>query len=206
MSEEEFEAINGRQDWANWRTIARSMSGLVPDRPLNIIDLGCGSGGSTRVLAFYAPLGSRISGYELSLPLAKIARHRRYLHQSGRPALVEICCQGITEPLRDCFDHPLPDRSVDLVNASGVVGQHLSFAAAKQLLRELKRILVPGGLAMLDVGPRLSAEELSGLARLFGLTPLRYSRSSVFDRTGQLTFRNGSLAVVQRTSLRRSFV
>src|SRR5688572_28500143 len=52
MSAEEFGAINGRQDWANWRTIPRALSGHVPDRPLRVLDLGCGTGTSTAVLAF----------------------------------------------------------------------------------------------------------------------------------------------------------
>lgn len=55
MSAAEFDAINGRQDWANWRTIPRALSGHVPDRPLRILDLGCGTGSSTQVLAWYAP-------------------------------------------------------------------------------------------------------------------------------------------------------
>src|ERR1700722_9662120 len=66
MAAPEFDAINGRQDWANWRTIPRCLSGHVPDRPLRILDLGCGTGSSTRVLAFCAPPGSHIIGYELA--------------------------------------------------------------------------------------------------------------------------------------------
>jgi len=65
MSDGEFDAVNGRQDWANWRTIPRSLSGHVPDRPLRVLDLGCGTGGSTRVLAFYCPAGSAITGYKV---------------------------------------------------------------------------------------------------------------------------------------------
>ncbi len=53
MTEAEFDAVNGRQDWANWRTIPRALNGHVPMRPLRILDLGCGTGGSTRVLAWY---------------------------------------------------------------------------------------------------------------------------------------------------------
>ena len=33
MSEVEFDAINGRQDWANWRTIPRALSNHMPDQP-----------------------------------------------------------------------------------------------------------------------------------------------------------------------------
>src|SRR5438093_9145319 len=47
MSDEDFAAINARQDWANWRTIPRGLSGHVLDRALRVLDLGCGSGSST---------------------------------------------------------------------------------------------------------------------------------------------------------------
>src|SRR4051794_28330224 len=39
MSTEEFEGINARQCWANWRTIPKSLSGFLPDQPLAVIDL-----------------------------------------------------------------------------------------------------------------------------------------------------------------------
>src|SRR5262249_51148609 len=83
-----FDAINGRQDWANWRTIPRALSGHVPDRPLTVVDLGCGTGGSTRVLAFYCPLESRIIAYEVAEPLLAVARRRSYRQRSGKLAEV----------------------------------------------------------------------------------------------------------------------
>src|SRR3977135_3349735 len=76
MSQTEFDAINGPQDWANWRTIPRALSGHVPARPLRVLDLGCGTGSSTRVLAWYAPVGSHVTGYELAEPLLACARRR----------------------------------------------------------------------------------------------------------------------------------
>src|SRR4029079_11853434 len=74
MTHAEFDAINGRQDWANWRTIPRALHGHLPDRPLRVLDLGCGTGSSTRVLAFYCPLGSHITGYEIAEPMLACAR------------------------------------------------------------------------------------------------------------------------------------
>jgi SAM-dependent methyltransferase len=183
MSDAEFDAINGRQDWANWRTIPRALSGHVSDRPLRVLDLGCGSGGSTRVLAFYCPAGSRITGYELAAPLAEIARRRTYAHRSGRPADVMFCCQGVTEPLPD------PDGSVDVVNASGVVGHHLDAATVRPLIGELTRVLRPGGVALLDVGPTLGDAELSAIMAAAGFARLGYRRSCFLDWTGQVIYR-----------------
>src|SRR5690348_3337587 len=157
MTDREFEAINGRQDWANWRTIPRALSGHLPDRPLQVADLGCGTGSSTRVLAFYCPEGSRILGYELVPALLALARSRTYYQRGGRPALVEFVCQGVTEPLRQPDGTLVPEQSLDLVNASGVVGHHLDTKTVAPLVAELRRMLAPGGLAMLDAGPTLRA-------------------------------------------------
>ena len=66
MSATEFDAINARQDWANWRTIPRAMNGHLPNHPLRVLDLGCGTGSSTRVLAYYCPVGSHITGFEIA--------------------------------------------------------------------------------------------------------------------------------------------
>jgi SAM-dependent methyltransferase len=188
MSEREFDAINGLQDWANWRTIPRALSGHVPDRPLRVLDLGCGTGGSTRVLAFYCPAGSRITGYEFAQPLVEVARHRVYLHRSGGPADVTFVCQGVTEPLREPDGKPVADGSVDLVSASGVVGHHLNRESVLPLIAELTRLLVPDGAAMLDVGPTLRAPELTAVMTAAGFRALGRRRSWLLDPTGQVIF------------------
>jgi SAM-dependent methyltransferase len=188
MTEREFEAINGRQDWANWRTIPRCLSGRVPDRPLRVLDLGCGTGGSTRVLAFCCPKGSHVTGYELAAPLVEVARRRTYRHHSGRPARVTFCCQGVTEELREPDGTPVPAGSVDVVNASGVVGHHLTAATVGPLIAELKRVLRPGGLAALDVGPTLRGRELTGLMTAAGFRAVGRCRSCLLDPTGQAVF------------------
>ncbi len=191
MTADEFDAINGRQDWANWRTIPRALSRHVPNRPMVVLDLGCGTGGSTRVLAFCCPIGSRILGYELAEPFIEIARRRHYLHHSGRPAAVHFRCQGITETLRQANERLWPDQSVDLVNASGIVGHHLRQDTVQPLILELKRVLAPSAIAMLDVGPTLSAEMLTRLMTAAGFRRLGRFRSWLLDPTGQVVFQIG---------------
>ena len=60
----EFEGINERQAWANWRTIRRNLQGRAPSRPVTAIDLCCGTGDSTEVLASCLEAGSDILGVD----------------------------------------------------------------------------------------------------------------------------------------------
>jgi SAM-dependent methyltransferase len=189
MSEAEFDAVNGRQDWANWRTIPRALSGHVPDRPLGIVDLGCGTGGSTRVLAFYAPARSRITAYELAESLLAIARRRVYRDRNGRTADVAFVCQGVTQTLRQPGGDAVPGASVDIVNASGVVGHHLNASTMPPLIAELRRVLTPDGIAMLDVGPSLRGPELRRLMEAADFSFLGHYRSGWWDPTGEMVFR-----------------
>lgn len=188
MSEEDFEDINARQDWANWRTIPRCLSGRVPNRALRILDLGCGAGGSTQVLAFYAPSASHITGYEFAAPLLAVARRRAYRCRDGTAAHVDFRAQGVTDPWCDADDAPLPAASVDAVNASGVVGHHLNEATMHALIAELDRVLSPGGVACLDVGPTLGPKALTRLMDAAGFRSLGRRRSWFFDPTGEITF------------------
>jgi SAM-dependent methyltransferase len=188
MSDREFDAINGRQDWANWRTIPRALSGHVPDRPLRVLDLGCGTGSSTRVLAFYCPLGSSVIGYEIAPPLLEVARRRDYRHRSGQPARVEFVCQGITEPFRQSDGVLWTDHGVDVVNASGVVGHHLNPDTISPLVREMQRLLAPGAVALLDVGPSLRDATLTQIMTVAGFRRLGRWRSWFGDPTGEVVF------------------
>lgn len=189
MSLEEFDAINGRQAWANWRTIPRALSGTVPDRPLRVLDLGCGTGSSTAALAFYCPAGSHITGYELVEALLVFARRRTYRTRTGSEARVDFVCQGIGEIFRQPDGAAVPVASVDVISASGVVGHHLSADTFPPLLDEIERLLAPEGVAMLDVGPTLPATTLRRLMEQSGFVQIGHYRSWWGDPTGQVVFR-----------------
>jgi SAM-dependent methyltransferase len=188
MDAEEFEAVNGRQDWANWRTIPRCLSGHVPDRPLRIIDLGCGTGSSLRVLAWYAPAGSHLSGHELTEPHLAIARRRRYLDRGGGQARVHFVCQDLTERLREEDGTAVAASTVDAVNSSGVLGHHFCPQTMGPLIEELYRVLRPKGIAMLDVGPTLPEREFTRLMSEAGFCKLGHWRSWWLDPTGQVVY------------------
>jgi SAM-dependent methyltransferase len=189
MTRDDFEGVNARQNWVNWRSIPRAMSGLVPDRPLTIVDLGCGIGSSTGVLAFYAPLGSRILAYEMSRPLVNIASTRAYLDRSGENANVRFHCQSITTPL-STFDSTPLGQSVDLASSSGVLGHHFNVDTMQLLAAQLKAVIRPGGLAMLDSGPTLSASDLAGIMASAGFVEVRRCHSWPLDPTTLIVFQS----------------
>lgn len=189
MSDRDFDAINARQDWANWRTIPRVLSNHVPARPVRVIDLGCGAGGSTRVLAFYCAAGSRLTGYELVQPFVDIARRRDYRHRDGEPALVDFVCQPITTVLRTADGDTLPNCSVDLASSSGIVGHHLDARSVLPLIAELRRVIAPDGIATLDAGPELPVDELTKTLAEHGFVCVGSKKSWLFDPTAQLIFR-----------------
>jgi SAM-dependent methyltransferase len=193
MSATEFDAINARQDWANWRTIPRALNRHVPDDPLRVLDLGCGSGSSTLVLAYYCPVGSHITGFEIVEPMLEIASQREYRHRAGRMTHVDFVCQGVTQTLLQPDGEPVPSASVDLVNASGIVGHHLNPDTFPRLLAELQRVLKPNAVAMLDVGPSLRAGTLQALMEAADFICLGRYRSWFADPTGEMVFRRDAL-------------
>jgi SAM-dependent methyltransferase len=187
MTPAEFAAINGRQAWANRRTIARSLQGLLPSRGVNALDLGSGIGESTRVLASLLPSDSHVLGIEFAPPLVAVAR----AFQTGDCGTCDVrfVVGSIVESFRDEVGVRVEAESVDLVNASGIIGHHLDPPDAESAAEEIRRVLKPRGLASLDVGPRLSAGRLSQLMAPLGFERLRRTRSNPFDRTGQVVFR-----------------
>ena len=187
MTAEEFDAVNGRQAWANWRTIPASLDGLVPDAPLKAVDLGCGTGGSTSVLAYCLPDGSEVTGVEFAAPLAAVARRRDYPNRGGRCA-VRFVVGSVCGPLADADGRPLHDGSVDLVNSSGVIGHHLSGGDLDACLDEIARVVKRNGAAALDPGPRVSADRLREGMTTRGFRFVRRTRSNPFDRCGQAVF------------------
>ena len=71
MNLEEFQALNARQAWANWRTIPRNLAGRLPQRPVLALDLCCGVGESTEVLAYYLRRDPPSSGWSSIRPLSR---------------------------------------------------------------------------------------------------------------------------------------
>jgi SAM-dependent methyltransferase len=186
----EFEAINERQAWANWRTIRRNLAGRVPPRPIRAIDLCCGTGRSTEVLAYYLEPGSTLLGIDAEARFVATARARSYLTRAGTDADVTFHCQSVLEPLRESATETVPDASIDLVNSSGAVGCHFDADATAVLATQVDRVLRPGGLALIDCGPDgTRPPELRAIFEARGFRAVHRARSCLFDRYWQVAFR-----------------
>jgi SAM-dependent methyltransferase len=187
MSPVEFEGINARQRWANWRIIPRNLDGRLPSRPVRAIDLCCGVGHSAEVLAFYLSPGSEILGLEFNPQFVETARTRDYRDENGDLVPVRFRVQSVLETFRQPDGRTVPAGSVDLVNSCGAIGCHFDRAATATLLDEVARVLRPGGLATLDSGADgTSTNELTALARARGFAVLHQARSCPFDRFVQI--------------------
>jgi len=189
----EFEGLNARQAWSNWRTIPRNLDGRAPAEPLRAVDLCCGTGQSTEVLAYYLAPGSRILGLERSPRFLITARSRSYRTRSGVPAAVEFGLQSVLETFRDSRGRELEKASIDLVNSSGAVGCHFDARDTAWLAREVARVLRRGGLALIDAGrPGTSEHELVEAFGEHAFDVIHRARSCALDRYTQVCFRKRS--------------
>ena len=186
----EFEGLNARQAWSNWRTIPRNLDGRAPARPLRALDLCCGTGQSTEVLAYYLAPGSRLLGLENSPRFVVTARARTYTTRNGSPAVVEFGMQSVLDTFRDSLGEEIPDASVDLVNSSGAVGCHFAVRDTALLAQEVARVLRGGGLALIDSGRAGTSErELVEVFTALDFQAIHRARSCALDRYTQVCFR-----------------
>lgn len=189
MDLEEFEGINARQQWANWRTIPKNLNGILPNAPVAAIDLCCGTGHSTEVLACYLPVGSSILGLEYNPSFVQKAQKKKYFHRSGRPCQVNFRVQSVLESFCDVQGKPISTDSIDLVNSCGAVGCHFDSSTTKRLVEEVARVTKPGGFAMIDSGlPGTNKEQLIQIFKEHKFKPIRFAKSCIFDLYTQICF------------------
>jgi SAM-dependent methyltransferase len=188
MNDVGFQMINARQEWANWRTIPRSMSGRIPRRPIKILDVGCGAGTSSEILALYLPAGSSILGIDLTPSLIEIAKQKSYKNTDGDAIKTEFLVQPATETIRMHDGSPLPDESIDYVNTSGVVGHHLTTSQLEAFASEIHRILKKKAYAAIDSGPNLKKEQIVPILMHHGFLFEKRIKAFWIDPRGQLIF------------------
>lgn len=190
MQLREFEGINARQQWANWRTVPKNLLGKLPSRPVLALDLCCGIGHSTEVLAYYLPLGSKILGLEFNPDFVECARRKQYEHQNGAPVEVSFRAQSVLDPFCDAHGKELPDGQIDLINCCGAVGSHFDPAMTLILAREVARVLKSGGLALIDSGVAgTTKKQLIAIFEAHGFQTLGSAKSCILDLSTQICFR-----------------
>lgn len=151
-----------RGQWAIASTLLEHH--LPRRRPLDVLDAGCGTGGTTRLLARWG----RVTGLDytsLALDLA------------GRRGLRLV--QGSVASL------PFADGSFDLVTSFDVL-YHLGVRDDVRALREFHRVLRPGGILLVRV-PAL--EWLRGAHDAAVHTRHRYTRGELAGKLRQAGFR-----------------
>jgi SAM-dependent methyltransferase len=190
MNEKDFEGINARQRWANWRSIPRNLSGNIENKPLKAIDLCSGIGHSTQVLAHYLPYGSSILGLEYNPQLVEAARFRKYKHSSGKEQKVEFHAQSVLDPFFNSHQEKIPAQSIHLINCVGAVGFHFDPMTTEKLAEQIHIVLAPGGVAMLDSGSAgTNKDELISIFTSRGYEVLSESKGSIFDLYTQVCFK-----------------
>eukprot|EP00899_Mesostigma_viride_P003827 jgi/Mesvir1/13445/Mv16511-RA.1 len=124
------------------------------EHPASILDVGCGPGISTRFFAEAFPQ-SHVTGLDLSPYFLSVAKFRDEAGQAdetiaiaGRPPRNHSFVHAAAE------DTKLPGGSVDMA-ALVFVAHELPQAATRAILREMHRVVRPGGMiALVDVNPR----------------------------------------------------
>ncbi|MBP7125725.1 class I SAM-dependent methyltransferase [Myxococcota bacterium] len=138
---------------AGWwtRMVLDRLDRLPPPRRDMLVDAGCGSGLLTRALMSVGAFRQCLS---VDLSAAQLAALRRHL--------AEEAVEGVWTARADVHRLPLPAGSVDCVAGNSML-HHLPDVPA--FLREVHRVLRPGGVLLLTHEPTVSAERLEGLLR-----------------------------------------
>lgn len=194
MTPAEFTRINARQAWANWRTIPRNLRGQLPtDRPLTVLDLCCGTGDSTHVLAWWLPSGSQIVGMELDPRFAASASAQTYRNRHGEIIPVTVRRASILDGFCDHTGARQADGSVDVVHAIGSIGCHFTPDQAAIIVDECARVLKRDGMALLDTGSAgTSEQDLTAIANQRAFQVVGRSKSWWLDRYVQLVLRRAA--------------
>ncbi|KAJ1409868.1 S-adenosyl-L-methionine-dependent methyltransferase [Ochromonadaceae sp. CCMP2298] len=134
------EALRGAFD-----TQLIALGGLTLPQHGTIVDMGCGTGTSSRRLAKLFPQAGRILGLDVSPFMVAVGRYLQTEVPAGLPWVEAFGADHrVTLQYAEVAHTGLADRSVDMVSLSFVLHE-MPAAAARDVLREAWRILKPGG-------------------------------------------------------------
>jgi ubiquinone/menaquinone biosynthesis C-methylase UbiE len=126
----------------------------MPVSPQSILDIGCSVGTSTFSLQEAYPQ-AQITGIDLSPYFLAIAQYRAHQQADAKDAKDASSTSPSIRWMHAAAESTgLPDHSLDLVSAF-LLFHELPRTAARDVLREARRVLRPGGyFAMMDSNPK----------------------------------------------------
>jgi SAM-dependent methyltransferase len=159
----------------------------------NVLDAGCGTGGMLRWLERYAG-GGKVAGVDLSADALAFCRGRG-LHEVARASVTAL---------------PFADSSFDLVTSFDVLVQLQGEGSDESAMREMSRVLRPGGVAFVRAAAyewmRSGHDEALGTQRRYTLAQLVGRMEGAGFRVRRATYANALLlpaAVLRRLVLKR---
>jgi SAM-dependent methyltransferase len=165
MQTEDYEYLYQLEEsfwwFAGMREITASLlDPALPPRDRVILDAGCGTGGNLEWLARYAGKG-RIAGIDFVETALQFCRER------GARRLAQA----------SATDLPFADESFDLVTSFDVLVQIPGAGADERAMREMFRVLKPGGIAFVRGAAyewmKSGHDDALGTARRYDLNELR---------------------------------
>lgn len=130
----------------------RSLGAIVPAQSV-LVDMGCGTGTSTRRLSKLFPQAKKIIGIDLSPQMIAVGRHLQDGVTDDEWVEAIEKDEKIILNRGDIANTGLPDNSVSLVSICLVLHE-MPPDASKKIFEECYRILQPGGcLALMEMDP-----------------------------------------------------
>lgn len=188
ITPEQLEHVNLRQAWANWRVIPKALCGNIPNRPLAALDLCCGIGQSTEVLAHYLPDDSAILGVDINPEFLSRAKNKHYQSKSGHFCRTEFAAGSVLSPFMDALGENLPGNSIDVVLCIGALGAHFDYSERVKVAGETWRVLRRGGVAIVDARGRKGREKTRSIFTRAGFAHRKSVSSCMWDRTSLEVF------------------
>lgn len=153
---------------ANCATLLR-VYGPTPNRPLDVLDIGCGAGAQAR---FWTRRGHHFLGIDINAPLVELARKRAV--EENIDARFEV---GTATAL------PCADASIDICMLPELLEHVADWQAC---LDEAIRVLRPGGLIQISTSSKLCPKQQEFNLPLYSWYPRRlkryFERRAVTDR------------------------
>lgn len=199
MRSEDYEQLYALEENFWWFEGMREITSALldpvclPAKGRDILDAGCGTGGMLTWLERYAG-GGRLAGVDLSPTALDFCRERRhkYLAQASVTAL------------------PFADSTFDLVTSFDVLVQVPGEGEDERAVREMYRVLRPGGVAFVRAAAyewmRSGHDEALNTQRRYSLAVLKSRMERAGFRVTRATYANSLLlpaAAIRRLVLKR---